>query len=116
MLRAIARSEGTFMTEHVEHHHVLSYADEVRRFSADKDTYFRTGHERTPLPSADRASFAGVPYFPVDEAFIAEELVLEPYTGDEPRYRRESPRPTGASGLPRGRASSASRCWAPRSV
>ena len=71
------------MTDHVEHHHVLSYADEVRRFRADKDTYLRTGHD-SPVPAADRASFAGVPYFPVDESFIAEDLILEPYAGDEP--------------------------------
>ena len=26
----------------------------------------------------------GIPYFPVDESFIAEGLTLEPYVGDEP--------------------------------
>jgi len=71
------------MTEHAEHHHTMSYADTVLQYRADKDDYFRTGHA-SPVPDADRAAFAGIPYFPVDESFIAEGLVLEPYTGDEP--------------------------------
>lgn len=71
------------MTEHAEHQHTLSYPDAVRQFRADKDDYFRTGGG-SPIPAADRAAFAGIPYFPVDEAYIVEDLVLEPYTGDEP--------------------------------
>jgi uncharacterized protein (DUF1684 family) len=71
------------MTDHVEHHHTLSYADAVRQYRADKDAYFRTGHN-SPVPADDRAAFAGIPYFPVDESWVAEDLVLEPYTGDEP--------------------------------
>ena len=71
------------MTEHTEHHHVMSYADAIRRHRADKDAYFRTGHG-SPVPAEDRAAFVGIPYFPVDEAFIAEGLVLEPYGGDDP--------------------------------
>jgi uncharacterized protein (DUF1684 family) len=71
------------MTEHAEHHHTLPYADAVRQYRADKDAYFRTGHA-SPVPAADRAAFPGIPYYPVDESFIAEGLVLEPYVGDEP--------------------------------
>ena len=72
------------MTDHhAEHHHTLSYTDAVRQYRADKDAYFRTG-EASPVPSAERASFAGIPYFPLDESFIAEGLALEPYAGDEP--------------------------------
>ena len=69
--------------DHTEHHHTLSYADAVRQYRADKDAYFRSG-EASPVPSAERAAFAGIPYFPVDESFIAEGLALEPYAGDEP--------------------------------
>jgi uncharacterized protein (DUF1684 family) len=71
------------MTEHAEHHHTLSYADAIRRYRADKDAYFRTGHA-SPVPADERARFPGILYFPVDESFIAEEVVLEPYAGDEP--------------------------------
>jgi len=78
------------MTEHDHHHehhhehrHQLSYADTVRLYRADKDAYFRTG-QGSPVPAAERAAFTGIPYFPLDESFIAEGLVLEPYDGDEP--------------------------------
>jgi uncharacterized protein (DUF1684 family) len=71
------------MTEHTEHHHAMSYADAIRTYRADKDAYFRTGRG-SPVPAEDRAAFAGIPYFPVDEAFIAEGLVLEPYAGADP--------------------------------
>jgi uncharacterized protein (DUF1684 family) len=71
------------VTEHVEHHHTLSYADAIRQYRADKDAYFRTGHA-SPVPAGERAAFTGIPYFPVDESFIAEGLVLKPYGGDEP--------------------------------
>ena len=70
-------------SDHAEHHHTLSYADAVRQYRADKDAYFRSG-EASPVPSAERAAFAGIPYFPVDESFVAEGLALEPYAGDEP--------------------------------
>lgn len=71
------------MTGHAEHHHALSYADAVRQHRADKDAYFSTGHG-SPVPAGDRAAFTGIPYFPVDESFVADGLVLEPYPGDEP--------------------------------
>ena len=58
------------MTDHAEHHHTLSYADAITQYRADKDAYFRTG-AGSPIPAADRASFAGLAYFPVDEAWIA---------------------------------------------
>ena len=85
------------MTKPHEHHHALSYADEVRRYRAEKDAYFRTG-QASPVPAGERASFAGVPYFPVDESFIAEDLVLEPYGGHEPmRFRDPNDRRTSPS-------------------
>ena len=71
------------MTEHAEHHHTLSYADAISQFRAGKDAYFRTGHG-SPVPAGEREAFTGIPYFPVDETFIAEGLALEPYDGDDP--------------------------------
>jgi uncharacterized protein (DUF1684 family) len=78
-----AHSKGPTMTDHAEHHHALTYADAIRQYRADKDAYFRTGRG-SPVPAADRAAFPGVPYFPVDESFIADELTLEPYRGGDP--------------------------------
>jgi uncharacterized protein (DUF1684 family) len=71
------------MSEHDEHHHTLSYEDAILQFRADKDAYFRTG-AGSPVPAAERASFEGLPYFPVDEAAIVDGLELMPYEGDEP--------------------------------
>ena len=102
------------MTDHAEHHHALSYADAIRQYRADKDAYFRTGHA-SPVPTGERTAFTGNPYFPVDESFIAEGLVLEPYGGDEP-VRFESRRPTGASARRSERACSTSCWWGPRSA
>lgn len=67
---------------HHDHEHV-DYGDAVRAFRAEKDDYFRTG-PGSPLPPAERAGFTGIPYFPVDEAMVFEDLVLEPYAGSEP--------------------------------
>jgi uncharacterized protein (DUF1684 family) len=71
------------VTDHAEHHHTLSYSDAIMQYRADKDDYFRTG-AGSPIPAADRASFAGLSYFPVDEAWILDDLALVPYAGDEP--------------------------------
>jgi uncharacterized protein len=71
------------MTEHDEHHHTLSYPDAIERYRADKDTYFRSGGG-SPVPVAARATFAGIPYFPVDEGYIVEDLAMHPYEGNEP--------------------------------
>jgi uncharacterized protein (DUF1684 family) len=71
------------VTDHAEHQHTLSYADAITQYRADKDAYFRTG-AGSPIPAVDRASFTGLAYFPVDEAWILDDLTLEPYTGDEP--------------------------------
>lgn len=70
--------------EHEHHHHApLPYADAVRAFRADRDEFFRTS-PGSPIPEADRAAFAGLPYFEVNEALVFEGLPLEPYTGSEP--------------------------------
>ncbi len=68
---------------HEHHHEPLEYADAVLGFREDKDDYFRSG-SGSPLPPGDRANFAGIPYFDVDESMVFEGLTLEPYSGDEP--------------------------------
>ena len=67
--------------DHAGHEHV-DYPEAVRMFRADKDDAFR-GHD-SPLPEAERDSFMGLPYFPVDETLRFEGLRLQPYTGSEP--------------------------------
>ena len=69
-----------------EHHHEhvpVDYKDAVEGFRLDKDEFFKTD-PRSPIPEAERADFGGLPYYPVDEALVFEDRVLEPYTGDEP--------------------------------
>lgn len=70
---------------HYEHHeHVaVTYTDAVEGFRLDKDEFFKT-QPGSPIPEADRAAFTGLPYYPVDEALVFENRVLEPYIGDEP--------------------------------
>jgi uncharacterized protein (DUF1684 family) len=70
--------------EHQHHHHEhVDYGDAIRAFRDDKNEYFRTG-AASPLPAAERADFAGLPYFDVDPGLRFETLTLEPYTGSEP--------------------------------
>jgi uncharacterized protein len=73
--------------EHEEHDHAghehVDYPTAVTSYRADKDEYFRRAHD-SPIPPAERESFAGLPYFPVDESLRFERLTLEPYAGSEP--------------------------------
>ena len=69
--------------EHHEHQHTLTYEDAVRAHRADKDEFFRTSHG-SPVAAAERATFEGLPYFEADEAWVVDDLQLEPYEGDEP--------------------------------
>jgi uncharacterized protein (DUF1684 family) len=69
------------MTDHSghEHHvHQLSYADAVKEFRAEKDEWFGT-NGGSPIPAAERATFSGLPYWPVDEDLVFDGLALEPY-------------------------------------
>ncbi len=68
--------------DHDHDHEHVDYPDAVRAYRADKDAYFRTGN-RSPIPAAERAAFAGLPYFDVDEELVFEDLALEPYAGTE---------------------------------
>lgn len=74
--------------EHEHHHHdhehvPVEYKDAVEGFRLDKDEFFKT-MPGSPIPEGERATFTGLPYFPVDEVMVFEGLPLEPYTGDEP--------------------------------
>jgi uncharacterized protein (DUF1684 family) len=68
--------------DHSGHEHV-DYPTAVASYRADKDEYFRRGHD-SPVPAAERESFTGLPYFVVDESMRFEGLKLEPYAGNEP--------------------------------
>ena len=48
-----------------------------------KDAYFRTGGG-SPVPAGERAAFEGIPYYPIDERWILDDLALQPYAGEEP--------------------------------
>ncbi len=75
------------MTDHDhEHHHEhvqVPYKDAVEGFRLDKDEFFKT-MPGSPIPEVERASFEGLPYYPVDETLVFDDRVLEPYTGEEP--------------------------------
>lgn len=69
--------------DHHEHHHTVSYPEAIRSFREDKDAFFKAD-PRSPIPADQRPGFGGLPYYDVDEGLRFEDLVLEPYTGDEP--------------------------------
>ncbi len=76
------------MTDHEQHQHhhehvPVPYKDAVEGFRLDKDEFFKT-MPGSPIPEAERATFSGLPYYPVDEGLVFDDRVLEPYTGDEP--------------------------------
>src|SRR5262245_24475955 len=65
--------------EHHHHHHhePLDYRATVEAFRADKDAFFRED-PNSPVPVDERGSFAGLPYYPVDEGLRFEGLELGP--------------------------------------
>ena len=70
--------------EHEHHEHrPLTYEEAVEAFRADKDDFFGTD-AHSPVPAAERAAFAGLPYYPVDPELRFEDRRLEPYDGDQP--------------------------------
>ena len=74
--------------DHDEHHHhhehrPMSYEEAVESFRADKDAFFGS-NPGSPVPEAERPTFAGLPYYAVDPDWRFDDLSLEPYTGDEP--------------------------------
>jgi uncharacterized protein len=70
--------------EHDHHEHrPPSYEEAIEGFRADKDEFFRS-NQYSPVPEGERAGFTGLPYYPVNTALRLEELVLDPYEGDQP--------------------------------
>jgi uncharacterized protein (DUF1684 family) len=69
--------------EHEHHGHQLTYADWIANQRAAKDAHFKSAPS-SPIPSAERAAFTGLPYFPPDAALRFEGLDLAPYAGDAP--------------------------------
>jgi uncharacterized protein (DUF1684 family) len=69
--------------EHEHEHRPIGYAEAIEQFRAEKDAYYRSG-KHSPIPEADRRTFTGLPYYPVDEALRFDDRVLEPYAGSEP--------------------------------
>lgn len=72
-----------------------SYEERLQADRANKDQYFRTGDE-SPIPQAQRASFRGLSYFPIDPAYhvpatLQEEradppvIILMAFSRDQPR-------------------------------
>jgi uncharacterized protein (DUF1684 family) len=69
-----------------EHHHhegPHSYQVAIAGYRAEKDAFFK-GSPHSPVPADEREAFDGIPYYPIDEELVFDELRLEPYTGDEP--------------------------------
>ena len=68
-----------------EHDHgpALGYVEWIEGQRAAKDSAFKAA-AFSPIPSADRAAFNGLPYYPPDEAMRFERLSLAPYAGDAP--------------------------------
>ena len=73
--------------EQDEHHHhehrPLSYEEAVDGFRADKDEFFRSS-PHSPVPEGERSSFTELPYYPVNTALRFDDLLLQPYEGDQP--------------------------------
>ncbi len=62
---------------HEHEHSPIDYATWVTQQRQGKDAYFRDSRQ-SPIPSAERAAFDGLPYFPVDLAFRFEGVRLQP--------------------------------------
>jgi uncharacterized protein (DUF1684 family) len=71
--------------EHEHHHHEgpHDYRAAVEDFRAQKDAYFKSAPD-SPIPLAERDSFQGLPYYPVNVDLVFEGLTPDPYTGSEP--------------------------------
>ena len=59
----------------------VSYPDEIAAWRAEKDAFMR-GSDKSPVPSDKRASFAPLPYFPVDERYRVPAGLRTAASGD----------------------------------
>ncbi|HZC32707.1 MAG TPA: DUF1684 domain-containing protein [Candidatus Bathyarchaeia archaeon] len=71
--------------EHEHHHHdgPHDYQSAISGYRAEKDEFFKTS-QNSPVPAEERATFEGLPYYPIDEDLVFDGLRLQPYTGNEP--------------------------------
>jgi uncharacterized protein (DUF1684 family) len=71
--------------EHEHHHHEgpHDYQSAISGYRTEKDEFFKTS-QNSPVPAEERATFEGLPYYPVDEDLVFDGLRLQPYTGNEP--------------------------------
>ncbi len=69
--------------DHEHGHHEHSYQAAIAGYRAEKDAFFKSS-PRSPIPADGRTTFSGLPYYPIDEDLVFDELHLEPYIGDEP--------------------------------
>jgi hypothetical protein len=71
--------------EHEHHHHEgpHDYQSAISGYRAEKDEFFKTS-QNSPVPAEERATFEGLPYYPIDEDLVFDGLRLQPYTGNEP--------------------------------
>lgn len=60
-----------------------TYRERIAQQRAGNDEWLKHAPD-SPILRADRATFTGLPYFPVEEAWRFTGLPLEPYTGDAP--------------------------------
>jgi uncharacterized protein (DUF1684 family) len=68
--------------EHHEHHE-HSYQAAIDGYRNEKDAFFKSS-PHSPIPADEREAFEGLSYYPIDPDLVFEDLVLEPYLGDEP--------------------------------
>jgi len=55
------------------------YEQRIDQWRKDKDAMFKSGGSESPLTPADRATFAGLSYFPIDNAYhVPARLTREP--------------------------------------
>jgi uncharacterized protein (DUF1684 family) len=69
--------------EHDHGHHEHSYQAAIAGYRAEKDEFFKSS-AHSPIPADEHATFTGLPYYPIDEDLVFDELHLEPYAGSEP--------------------------------
>ena len=66
---------------HGRHEHTVSYPEAIAAFRADKDRFFASDLH-SPIPAGERSAFAGLSYYPVNEALRLADLRLEPHTDE----------------------------------
>jgi uncharacterized protein (DUF1684 family) len=69
--------------DHEHEHHEHSYQAAIDGYRSEKDAFFKSSRQ-SPIPADQREAFDGLPYYLVDPDLVFEDLVLQPYAGDEP--------------------------------